>query len=77
MKPIVDSRYDLEDSSILRLARLALLGKWLPLGNFRGGPGARCLAVLLLLHFLGRPLYTIHLRYGHRLQPLLRRLRRS
>lgn len=76
MKSIVTKRYDLQGQSILRLARLALLGKYLPLGNLLGGPGARCLAVLLFLHSFGYPFYLLVARYGHRLQGIRQRLRR-
>jgi hypothetical protein len=76
MKRIVTARYDLQGQGILRLARLALLGKYLPIGNLQGGPGARCLGVLLFLHYLGYPVYLLLARYGHRLQALRRWLRR-
>lgn len=75
MKRIFTARYDLQGLDILRLARLALLGKYLPLGNLLGGPGARCLGVLLFLHYLGYPFYTIITRHGHRLQRLRNRWR--
>lgn len=76
MKRIVTSHYDLQGLGILRLARLALLGKYLPLGNLQGGPGARCLAVLLFLHYFGYPFYLLLARHGHRLQTLRGWLRR-
>jgi hypothetical protein len=76
MKRIVTARYDIQGQGIVRLARLALLGKYLPLGNLQGGPGARCLAVLLFLHYLGYPFYLILARHGHRLQTLRRWLRK-
>jgi len=76
MKKIVTSGYDLQGLGIFRLARLALIGKYLPLGNFLGGPGARCLAVLTFLHYLGYPYYFLLARHGHRLQWLRHYLRR-
>ena len=76
MKKLVTAQYDLQGLGILRLARLALLGKYLPLGNLLGGPGARCLAVLVFLHYLGRPFYLLIAHHGHRLQWLRHRLLR-
>jgi hypothetical protein len=73
MNRTFNKRYDLQGLEISRLARLALWSEIIPLGNFRGGPGGRCLAVLILLHYLGYPMYLLLARYGHRLH-LLRRI---
>ena len=72
MNGVLNNRYDLKGLEILRLVRFSLMAKFIPMGNFRGGPGARCLVVLLLLHYLGYPLYYVHARYGERLRPLKR-----
>jgi hypothetical protein len=76
VKRVLSERYDLGGNGIVRLGRLTLLGKILPLGNWSSGPGARCLAVLMLLHGLGYQIYWLNARYGERLAPLKRRLRR-
>ncbi len=68
-----NERYDLRGLELARLIKIAFLGKYVPMGNFRGGPGARCLVVLGTLHYLGYPLYLLLARYGHRFQ-LLRRI---
>ena len=73
MSTSLNQRYDLRGVELARLIKIALLGKYVPMGNFRGGPGVRCLAVLGTLHYLGYPLYLLLARYGHRLQ-LLRRI---
>ncbi|MBU1567609.1 MAG: hypothetical protein KJ630_18530 [Proteobacteria bacterium] len=73
MKSSLNSRYDIDGLEISRLARVALWSKFVPMGNFHGGPGGRCLAVLILLHYLGYPMYLLLARYGHRLH-LLRRI---
>ena len=73
MNSVLNKRYDLQGLEISRLARLALWSRFVPMGNFHGGPGSRCLVVLLLLHFFGYPMYMILARYGHRLR-LLRRI---
>jgi len=73
MSRIINNRYDLHGLEIARLAKTALWGKIIPMGNFQGGPGGRCLAVMFLLHYCGYPMYLVIARYGHRLQ-LLRRI---
>lgn len=72
MKNPLNKRYDIEGLEISRLARVALWGKFVPMGNFHGGPGGRCLAVLLLLHYCGYPIYLGIARYGHHLHFLQR-----
>ena len=73
MSRIINKRYDLNGLEIARLAKTILWSKLVPMGNFHGGPGGRCLAVMSLLHSCGYPMYLIVARYGHRLQ-LLRRM---
>ena len=67
MKPVFTRRFDLVGNELSRLLKIAMFGKIVPIGNLRGGPGVRCLAVLSLLHYLGYPLYWVNARYGHRL----------
>jgi hypothetical protein len=66
MKRLLNSRYDITGNELLRLVKLSLLARFVPVGNLRGGPGLRCLAVMSLLHYLGAPMYTILVRYGHK-----------
>ena len=70
MKPIFNKQYDLRGNEISRLGRTALFSKFIPIGNLRGGPGARCLITLSVLHYTGGVLYWVQARYGHRLLPL-------
>ncbi|WP_457576698.1 hypothetical protein [Desulfomarina sp.] len=70
MKTVLTKRYDLQGNELARLAKTALLSKWIPLGNFRGGPGARCLVTLAVLHYFGRILYWLLGRHGDRLRLL-------
>lgn len=79
MKTVVNKRFDLGGNELPRLIKTAIFGKFIPIGNLRGGPGARCLAVLSILHYLGYPLYWFVGRYGSKLHFLKRvvdRLRR-
>lgn len=73
MSPVYNDRYDLAGIELSRLIKTAIVGKFVPMGNFRGGPGGRCLVVLAVLHYLGYPVYRILAQYGHRLQ-ILRRI---
>lgn len=70
MSPVHNNRYDLEGIELPRLIKTAIVSKIVPMGNFRGGPGGRCLIVLALLHYFGYPVYRILAQYGHRLQIL-------
>jgi len=72
MKTILNKRFDLTGNELSRLLKIAAFGKVFPIGNLRGGPGARCLAILTLLHYLGYPGYWVLAKYGHRLQFLKR-----
>ena len=73
MKTVLNGRFDLTGNELSRLMKIALFGKIIPIGNLCGGPGARCLAVLAILHYTGQPLYWFAGKYGHRLH-LLRRV---
>lgn len=72
MNTVHNRRYDLNGTEISRLIKIAIFSKIMPMGNFRGGPGGRCLAVLSVLHYLGYPVYRILAQYGHRLRFLKR-----
>jgi len=79
MKPVLNERFELAGNEMLRLVRLCVFGKVVPIGNLRGGPGVRCLAVLCLLHYFGGWGYWLKAKYGHRLvllQKIRSRLRR-
>lgn len=76
MKKVLNSRYDLTGNEFSRLLKLMMIGKVIPIGNMRGGPGIRCLVVMCILHYFGKPMYSINAMYGHRLSLLKRFLRR-
>jgi len=75
MQKVTDQRLEAGRGDILRQARLALLDRFIPLGNFGGGPGWRCLAVMTVLHYVGRPLFVVLIRYESQLTGLYRRLK--
>lgn len=68
MNTVHNRRYDLSGTEISRLIKIAIFSKIMPMGNFRGGPGGRCLAVLSVLHYFGYPVYRALAQYGHRLR---------
>lgn len=73
MSTVHNDRYDLAGIELSRLIKTAIVGKIIPMGNFRGGPGGRCLVVLALLHYFGYPAYRLLAQHGQRLR-LLRRI---
>lgn len=75
MQKVANQRLEAGRGDILRLSRLNMLARIVPLGNFAGGPGWRCLATMMVLHYLGRPLFIILVRYETQLTALYRRLK--
>lgn len=75
MQKITNGRLEAGRGDILRLGRLYLLDRVIPLGNFAGGPGWRCLATMTVLHFIGKPLFIILVRYETQLTAFYRRLK--
>ncbi len=67
MKRPVNKRYDLAGNGLLRVVKLSAIARFVPVGNLRGGPGIRCLAVLGILHYFGGILYCILAKYGHKI----------
>lgn len=79
MKPVLNSRYELMGNEMSRLIKISAIGKFVPIGNLRGGPGGRCLCVLSVLHYFGYFGYWFKAIHGHRIafiKPILRRLKK-
>ena len=76
MRKVTNQRMEAGRGDILRQSRFALLDRFVPLGSFGGGPGLRCLAVMTVLHYFGRPLFVLLIRYENQLTTLYRRLKR-
>lgn len=70
--PLLDSRNDLTGNPVLRVFRHQLLARCLPLGNYRGGAGMKCLVIFSVLHYFGRPLFRVLIRYERHLHALYR-----
>lgn len=67
------ARYDIAGNNIIRVSRLSHFARFIPVGNLGGGPGGRCLLVLLMLHSpVGRFLYWFKARYSSQAERLKR-----
>ena len=70
--PLLTKRYDLAGNSILRTFRHQLLAKFIPLGNYQGGAGIRCLLTLSVLHYFGGILFHFLIRFERQAAALYR-----
>lgn len=80
MQPLLSQRYDLAGNGILSVFRHQLMAKCIPLGNYKGGAGFKCLAVFVVLHYLGAPVFYVLIRFERHvnyLHKILERLRRG
>ncbi len=60
---IFTSRYDLAGNSVFRVLKHQVLAKCIPLGNYSGGAGFKCLLAFVLLHYFGKPVFSVLIRY--------------
>ena len=63
MRRLLTPKYDIAGNSFYRVFKLCCLNKIVPIGNFKHGPGLKASLVLLLLHYLGKPIYMLSTRY--------------
>ncbi len=73
---VTDTHYDIGRGEIVRISRLSLLNKFIPLGHLGGGPGLRCLLVLFVVHRFGGLVFRILMFEEERLTRLYVRLRK-
>lgn len=71
-RPLLSSLYDLTGNSILRVFRQQVTAKFIPMGNYRGGAGLKCLLVFSVLHYLGKPIFLVLIRFERQLSWLYR-----
>ncbi len=69
--------YDISGNTITRVLRFNLLNKIVPIGNYRLGTGLKPGLVLLVLHWFGRPLFRLLIRYEPFLHRIYQRLRKN
>lgn len=70
-------RNDIRGNSFIRVVRINVLNKLVPLGNYRFGVGLRPALVLLVLHYFSRPLFYLLVRYEHQLHRMYQKLRKE
>ncbi len=76
MRTLRTPGHDVAGISFFRTFRLNVLNKIIPLGNYRLGTGLRPAVVLLVLHYVSRPIFSLLIRYEpqvHRLYQVVRR----
>ena len=76
MKNLKTSRYDITGNSFFRVLRFNVFNKVVPTGNYRMGTGLRPGMTLLLLHWFGRPLFRLLIRYEPQLHRLYQKLKK-
>lgn len=74
-QPITSKGFDLEEREIVRVFRTYALNRLLPLGFFAGFTRFRQLAVLMLIHGLGRFLFVRLMPHEARLTRIYARLK--
>ena len=73
---LLTRRYDLTGNGILRIFQHQVTAKCIPLGNYKGGAGFKCIAVFTLLHYLGSPIFYILIRFERQMSSLYRFVKR-
>jgi hypothetical protein len=74
---VTSNQYDLGKGEIVRILRIVLCSKIIPLGNLGHGTTLRGLFVLLISHTFGGVLFPLLVRHEDRLHRLYQRLRRQ
>lgn len=73
MDRVRNNSHDISGNRFFRVIRLNLFNKLFATGNYRHGTGFKPGLVLLILHWFGRPLFRILIRY----EPYLHRIYQS
>jgi len=76
MRKVNSPRFDISGNSFFRVLRLNLVNTLIPTGNYRMGTGLRPGLTLLFLHWLGRPLFRLLIRYEPQLHRLYQKLKK-
>ena len=71
-KHVLNKRLDLTGNSVMRILAHQLLARCIPLGNYRGGAGFKCLVIFVVLHYAGKPLFQVLIRFERQLHSLYR-----
>ena len=76
MNKVRNSRFDISGNSFFRVMRFNLINKLFPSGNYRMGTGLRPGMTLLFLHWFGRSLFRLFIRYEPQLHRLYQKLKK-
>jgi len=76
MKNLKTLRYDITGNSFFRVLRFNLVNKLVPTGNYRLRTGLRPGMTLLFLHWFGRPIFRLFIRYEPQLHRLYQKLKK-
>ena len=76
-KPVMTSRFDVQGNTISRVIKQDLIFRVLPIGSFGGGPNLKFLVGLWLLHYVGRPLLWLRVRFEGQIAAVARVFRRK
>lgn len=77
MKTLRTKSYDITGNTFFRVFRINVLNKIVPIGNFRTGTGLKPALVLLCLHWFGKPIFKILIRFEPYIHKLYLRLGRA
>lgn len=69
-KPLLTRRYDLAGNGILHIFQHQATARCVPMGNYRGGAGFKCLVVFTVLHYLGAPFFYVLIRFERQVHSL-------
>jgi len=71
-QPVLTKRFDLAGNTVARVCRHQVRARLIPMGNYRGGAGFRCLLVFAVLHYLGGAMFQVLIRFERQLVFLYR-----
>ncbi len=77
MKRLFTREFDISGNTMYRVVKIGILNKFIPLGNFKQGPGLRPACTLLVLHMFGKPLFWCSTRFRRHTQYLRLRILRK
>jgi len=71
-KKIMNKGFDLSSNPLRRVSGHYILSRFIPLGYYQRGGGMKCLCVLSLSSYFGRPVYWIASRFERTMTRLQR-----
>ena len=71
-QPVLTRRFDLAGNTVLRVCKHQVLARLIPMGNYRGGAGFRCLLAFSVVHYLGGAVFQVLIRFERELAYLYR-----